>query len=412
MQNACAETFREVHAKCQYYGQLFKEGQAVLSTEGVGDRMNVCRTDRCERLVPCGKTSQCASERLVLFLVSLLVTVPVVRSPRAEDLPAQRDHSLLTTTILENMVYVVVPASDLDEAESRTGSAAEWTKRWAYQQKQAGGRVFWGTLSLVFGVVDACAVARERAGLEQALATHEQERSAAEQKAAAAINDGDRDREERIANELQLEIDALQLALGALPAAPDRHAIAYRLDMDDRSVEVFDANGWECRSKGVYQSLFAEGVKFVGRGGDTYFVNPSPLRHRRSCSPWTATYLILRATIGRAQTMDFFLSAKRLREQVLAYQLPGGDVQEEDFVFGSLSRAFFLCSARVWRLCASLIVDNTSRESGEALLRVICGCRTYGEVREILQQCLKPVAPFLPQAFLELVGIPIGGCIA
>ena len=42
--------------------------------------------------------------------------------------------------------------------------------------------------------------------------------------------------------------------------------MAYRVDMDLRSVEVFDSEGWNRDAQGAYQSLFAAGSRFVRRG--------------------------------------------------------------------------------------------------------------------------------------------------
>ncbi len=116
--------------------------------------------------------------------------------------------------------------------------------------------------------------------------------------------------------------------------------------------------------------------------------------------------------------MNFFLNASGLySDQRLSYQLPGAerrlcseseksdsdsDEIEEEFIhIGGLGRAFF----RVWQLCYTLIWtsrgEKTSRmlRNTEAIMRVICGCQTYEDVREALP-------PFLPQAFLESAGIP------
>ena len=269
-----------------------------------------------------------------------------MRSPRVEDLPAQRNHFLLSSTIFKTMLFSEpsVPNPELE---------TQWLKRWGEQRGRCsgGGTVFWGNLSL-----------RRR----------------------------ERDK-----------------VWG--------HVIAYRLDLDVHSVEVFDSNGWDGHMQGAYQSLFAAGIRFVNNFSDPvhcYFVNPFSLPHGGSCSPWTTTYLILRETLGRTQTMDFFLRAAELQREVLAYQLPEGEVQEDDFNIGSLSRAFFLCNARVWQLCYTFIGwtsrgEKTARmlRNAAAIMRVICGCQTYEDVRETLQQCFTPVAPFLPQAFLESVGI-------
>jgi len=347
--------------------------------EDAQKHVSVClRTDRCDRLIPPGKSLVYNWEELISFLVSLLVTVPVLRSPRVEDLPDQRNRYLLSSTIFESISMVgtgflhglscETPFPDLE---------TQWVKEWEEQRKQAGGYVFWGLVGV--------------RGEEDSLG----------------------------------------------PKKYGGHAMAYRLDMDLRSVEVFDSEGWNRDAQGAYQSLFAAGTRFLRRGAADglvrcYFVNPFKLPHEESCGLWTSTYLILRETLGWAETMNFFLNASglypskpegnirfwRKSGQRLSYQLPGGDFEsdeiEEEFIhIGGLGRAFFLCNSRVWRLCYTLTGwtsrgEKTARmlRNTEAIMRVICGCQTYEDVREALQQCLTPVAPFLPQAFLESAGIP------
>lgn len=135
-------------------------------------------------------------------------------------------------------------------------------------------------------------------------------------------------------------------------------------------------------------------------------------------------YFVLRATIGNEETANFFLSASHCRKT-----LPGEVFGEVNVDLGSLSRAFFVCSSKVWRICylrlwsargektGRMILGraaDTSEEleggslyvRGNALMRVLGGGTQPDGLRAELLQCLSVVAPFLPKAFLDRVGLP------
>ena len=98
---AKADQLRKIERKCKSYAELLaKIIELPHKLVEDPDCMNVCiKADRCERLPLRGKTGQSDWANNISFLVSLLVTVPVLRSPRMEDLPAQRNHFNLSTTI-------------------------------------------------------------------------------------------------------------------------------------------------------------------------------------------------------------------------------------------------------------------------------------------------------------------------
>jgi len=202
-----------------------------------------------------------------------------------------------------------------------------------------------------------------------------------------------------------------------------RHAIAYRIDLVDRSVEVFDSNGWDLKKLGSYNILFEEGDRFIryatrieGQEGDDepifrFLVNPFPLPHAGSCGPWTAVYFLFRATLSREQTIRFFESAPEASNIGEVYG-------EEDFEVGSLSRVVFLCLCRIWHLCYQFIDWSSLGEEkklllgqdfismrAQPLMRVICGCQTYEQIRETLKTCLTPVESLLPEPFRAQLGI-------
>ncbi len=318
------------------------------------------REGRCTDLAPRGATGQWGWEQLISSLLTIFVIVPSVVSRSLEEFPANRDRILLSSLPGLIELYAEINTRLITEkkslatlsGESPFPVAIDLVSGWVQNRKAAGGdvvTVFWGTV-IVYG-----------------------------------------------------------------------HAIAYRMDLNDRSVEVFDSDGWGTSNMGAYNFLFEEGARFIrlqtGSDGPIlrFLVNPFSLRHGGSCGPWTAVYFLFRATLSREQTISFFESAGN------ASDLGGAQVYgEEDFSVGSLSRVVFLCTCRVWRLCYELIWSPRGEAEGrmlgqgpiweraQALMRVVCGCQTYEEIRATLKECLTPVGSLLPKPFRDRLGIITG----
>ena len=363
----------DVQKKCAFYAEQIRNISSSLGDRVPGP-MDMCVFSRergCIALTPKGTTGQAGWEQFISALLTILVIVPSILSPSLAEFPVYRDRILSSSLVSHLDLYGILldeiwghnqkaigfsfrdQMKDILSGKSPFPKGIDLGSRWEKEWNDGGGdvTVFWGTVGVL------------------------------------------------------------------------KHAIAYRIDLNDRSVEVFDSNGWDHVNLGAYNILFEEGARFIrdvtrgeGQVGDDgpifrFLVNPFPLPHTGSCGPWTAVYFLFRATLSREQTIRFFESAPEAGNI-------GGVYGEEDFEVGSLSRVVFLCLCRIWHLCYQFIDWSSLGEEkklllgqdfismrAQPLMRVICGCQTYEQIRATLKTCLTPVGSLLPEPFRARLGI-------